>query len=612
MENNSKGIFMKAKSSLKIAIVFYIFVFIGGNKCFASSEYFVSSISELINVLESAENSSVITLRDGSYTLSNQIRISNLTGTEEKSFVIKAENTYNVKFDGPGSFLFEDCNYVIFKGFEFNSAQAVTVRDCQHFRISECKFNLSQQSIKKHWVRFSDTYYARVDNCEFGPRTEPGSFLHFDIGNRYMRVDHNYFHDYKYLGINGGETIYLHGSGVWALWAVVEDNLFERCNGETELIGIKSHRNIIRRNTFLNCQGAVSIRDGNYNQVYSNKFICTDDNPERTRAVRIFGKHNTFVNNYMYRIEDPVGLIWGEVDSPHKEEYPNFAKVSFAYRAAYDNLIAFNTFYQTGNVFDIGKKGVKISDETFNESAYGPFRKELWEAEVKNYLIGNYVQPVYAPKNFYWLNNIFFSPETWVYEYFSRESSPPATEVDFVWKENYLASEDEPDFQERKYSESEIQQLDIPILRQADYYFEPDYQTTGFSSINLDETKLAEYTSNEEVTNLLKELQHPGANLDCCDFQYLLTSTKTPMKQTTDAMVKIYPSPFTDFLKLEIKQGVAEFELQLIDQSGRTVLNKHFYSATSVRLCTSDFNAGFYLLRLISDKEIRIYKLIKK
>ena len=54
---------------------------------------------------------------------------------------------------------------------------------------------------------------------------------------------------------------------------IIENNLFERCSGEVEVISIKSSDNIIRNNTLLECEGVVALRHGDRNTVNNNLFI---------------------------------------------------------------------------------------------------------------------------------------------------------------------------------------------------------------------------------------------------------------------------------------------------------------------------------------------------
>ena len=79
------------------------------------------------------------------------------------------------------------------------------------------------------------------------------------------QIDHNYFGPREKLGKNGGETIRVGDSKTAMLTGgcVVEKNLFEKCNGETECISNKSCGNIYRDNTFLEVSGTLTLRHGN-------------------------------------------------------------------------------------------------------------------------------------------------------------------------------------------------------------------------------------------------------------------------------------------------------------------------------------------------------------
>ena len=56
---------------------------------------------------------------------------------------------------------------------------------------------------------------------------------------------------------------------------MVEKNLFEKCNGETECISNKSCGNIYRENTFLEVSGTLTLRHGNGCIVERNVFSAT-------------------------------------------------------------------------------------------------------------------------------------------------------------------------------------------------------------------------------------------------------------------------------------------------------------------------------------------------
>ena len=56
-------------------------------------------------------------------------------------------------------------------------------------------------------------------------------------------------------------------------YTIVEHNLFEDCDGDPEIVSIKSSDNIIRHNTFRGSYGTLSLRHGNRNKLESNYFF---------------------------------------------------------------------------------------------------------------------------------------------------------------------------------------------------------------------------------------------------------------------------------------------------------------------------------------------------
>mgnify|MGYP002384435643 CR=1 FL=1 len=74
---------------------------------------------------------------------------------------------------------------------------------------------------------------------------------------------------------------------------IVEHNLFERCNGENELISNKSSGNIYRYNTLLDSPGAqLSLRHGNDCIVLGNIL-------RNTEGIRILGDRHKVLSNYL-------------------------------------------------------------------------------------------------------------------------------------------------------------------------------------------------------------------------------------------------------------------------------------------------------------------------
>jgi poly(beta-D-mannuronate) lyase len=119
------------------------------------------------------------------------------------------------------------------------------------------------------------------------------------LENRH-RIDHNYFGPRPILGSNGGETIRI-GTSHYSLsdsLTVVENNYFDRCNGEVEIISNKSGSNIFRGNLFFESRGTLTLRHGNNNIVENNVFL--GNRKDHTGGIRVINKGQIVRNNYMH------------------------------------------------------------------------------------------------------------------------------------------------------------------------------------------------------------------------------------------------------------------------------------------------------------------------
>jgi poly(beta-D-mannuronate) lyase len=169
------------------------------------------------------------------------------------------------------------------------------------------------------------------------------------------RIDHNHFGPRPPLGENGGETIRI-GTSDWSMHdshTLVEANLFERCNGEGEIISSKSGGNVYRGNTFVACEGALTLRHGNRNTVEGNFFLGR--HAPHTGGVRVIGEDHRVVNNYFEALagdgpRSALSVMQGIVDSP----LAGYFQVKRA-------LIAFNTFVDCAVPLIIGQPGARTT-----------------------------------------------------------------------------------------------------------------------------------------------------------------------------------------------------------------------------------------------------------
>lgn len=164
------------------------------------------------------------------------------------------------------------------------------------------RFNQPDRRAEDIWVAIYGQD-NRVDHSHFEGKANAGVTLAVirDKGhpeeNR-ARIDHNYFGPRPPLGSNGGETIRV-GTSDESLSnsrTIIERNIFDRCDGEVEIVSIKSGANVLRENLVLQSQGAFVLRHGNGNLVERNIFL--GGNKPDTGGVRVINRDQIVRNNY--------------------------------------------------------------------------------------------------------------------------------------------------------------------------------------------------------------------------------------------------------------------------------------------------------------------------
>ena len=121
-----------------------------------------------------------------------------------------------------------------------------------------------------------------------------------DSQNNDHHIHHNYFGPRPVFGSNGGETLRI-GTSHYSLTrsgSLVENNFFDRCSGEVEIISNKSGENTYRGNTFYQSRGTLTLRHGNGTLVEQNLF--EGNNAPYTGGVRVINAQQTVRNN-MFR-----------------------------------------------------------------------------------------------------------------------------------------------------------------------------------------------------------------------------------------------------------------------------------------------------------------------
>jgi poly(beta-D-mannuronate) lyase len=202
-------------------------------------------------------------------------------------------------------------------------------------RFSRNLMQVSQGSTQ-YWLIVSGDD-VEIDHNTFQHKSTIGNFIEVtgpgdhDMAKRTW-IHHNYFLDHSFTGSNGGEAIRvgLSGRQHGSAHALVEYNLFEKCNGDAEVISVKSSDDVIRYNTLLGSTGSIVLRHGNHNLVDGNLMVGGRS------GIRFYGNDHTIINNVVQNSAGQAIEVGGG-------EIRDDTKSTTAHEAADRVLVAFNT-----------------------------------------------------------------------------------------------------------------------------------------------------------------------------------------------------------------------------------------------------------------------------
>lgn len=253
------------------------------------------------------------------------------TGTAQKPIVLMAEKSGEVILKGSSS-LSIDGSWLVVDGLNFKNGDlsvsklnvvdfTVTSRNCRLTNTAIVDYNPADQSIDYRWVSLNGKSH-RVDHCYIKGKAHLGPTIVIWGANDALnhRIDHNYFGARPELGSNGGETIRV-GTSTYYLSEslnVIEENIFDKCSGETEIISNKMSKNTIRNNFFFESRGTLCLRHGNNSEVYGNYLIGNGIND--VGGIRIVGEGHLVYNNYLQGIAETgqtcaIAMLDGVPDS---------------------------------------------------------------------------------------------------------------------------------------------------------------------------------------------------------------------------------------------------------------------------------------------------------
>jgi poly(beta-D-mannuronate) lyase len=283
-------------------------------------------------------------------------------GLSDKPIVLRAPFANAVVISGASSLRIAGSHLVVsgltFTGgyspsdgvIEFRGGSpTVESHHCRLTNTTITDFNPASATTDYKWVSLYGRH-NRVDHCFFRGKNHAGTTLvvWLSATPNFHLIDNNRFGRRDELGVNGAESIRV-GTSDWSMYdsfTTVEQNLFEECNGEIEIISNKSCGNVYRNNTFRNCQGALTLRHGNRCRVEGN--FLFGNGIANTGGIRVIGEDHVIVNNYVSGtkgtgLRAAISVMDGIQDSP----LSGYFQVKRA-------TIAFNTLVDNTSSMDIG------------------------------------------------------------------------------------------------------------------------------------------------------------------------------------------------------------------------------------------------------------------
>lgn len=360
--------------------------------------------------IRQAQPGDTIVLADGIWK--NTEIVFRARGTSESPITLRAQTPGAVVLSGESSLRFVGEHLVVdgllFKDGALPSGHTVAFRGDSDEEATDCRLTNSaiidynppgDMPASSTWVSI---YGARnrVDHCRFVGKNNASPLLIVWLNgqpNGHL-IDHNVFARRTFKGENGGETLRVGDSktSMQNSRTVVEQNLFEDCDGEVEIISNKSCENIYRHNTFRRSAGTLTLRHGNRCTVEGNWFF--GEGKASAGGIRVIGEDHRIVNNYLADLTgEKFFSAIGFMASVENSELNGYFQVKRA-------VVAFNTVVDCRNSFyfgiGFGSRGRKlpVEDSTFTGNLV--FSKS-------SPLISQLVAPVRAT----WKGNVFGGAE---------------------------------------------------------------------------------------------------------------------------------------------------------------------------------------------------------
>ncbi len=301
----------------------------------ANSNLLVADQAELKQAIKQSKPGQTIVMKNGVW--SDIEIIFKAEGKKDAPIQLVAQNPGQVIISGQSNLSLAG-NYLVVRGLVFKDGYSPTgsvisfrkskKQLANHSRVTETvidRFNKPERFESDIWVSMFGKNNQFDHNHLVGKMNKGVTMaVRLDTeGSRENnhRIEYNYFGPRPVLGSNGGETLRV-GTSHYSLSesrTLIENNVFDQCDGEVEIISIKSGANVIRGNLFKESAGTLTLRHGNGNTVEDNVFL--GNGKLHTGGIRVINADHTIRNNYLsgltgYRFGGGLVVMNGVPNSP--------------------------------------------------------------------------------------------------------------------------------------------------------------------------------------------------------------------------------------------------------------------------------------------------------
>ena len=380
------------KNNLTILLILSLAV-ISFQSCRQISGNLVHNTQEFNEAIKNAVPGDKIILANGNWE--NAELLINAKGSEDKPIIISAQEKGKVILSGlsnlriSGEYI--EVSGLVFKNgytptsevISFREKKGVYAYNCRVTEVVIDNFNNPERFASETWVALYGKN-NRVDHCILNGKRTSGVTLTVRLIDEECQdnnhsIDHNYFGYHQSLGSNGGETMRI-GTSHYSLsnsGTRVEGNYFDRCDGEIEIISIKSCGNSVINNTFYESRGTLTFRHGHDNIAEGNFFLGNEK--DKTGGIRIINERNKAINNYLYgitgyRFRGALVIMNGVPNSPINR-----------YNQVVDGVFSNNTFVNCDHIqlcagSDAERSLPPVDSKLENNIFYSQHPKELFTA----------------------------------------------------------------------------------------------------------------------------------------------------------------------------------------------------------------------------------------